>query len=383
MALTEMGYEGYRAPKQTPKTVADLMKERPGSVLAPTTPTVKCGSFEWIWTPALSAHYMAAFPYEHQRTIHVAGIDRLSYAFKHGTFQHAGLHLDYCFETRRWYCTNGKHRFTTCVETGIPFGDTAIVSLWETYAEIVDAYTHRDSGTPRTLAERQQLALHAARLGMLKSKLVLLNTAMPNLMDGFASHSPQSSVRNASVADVRTRACLDWITYGAEFFSLVSGSRLNDEGHGPDPFRRAAVVALGVATTRYANADAREYWKLVAEDDGLIAETGEWATARFLTKNLVRGMGQNEYARRAVRGWNVFYTGGTIAHIGVRKATVPIEILGTPYHGLKHLKLDYANDPILPADEQYRKQGVQVLYSTDSKSGKRRDRRRSAASEEE
>ena len=103
--------------------------------------------------------------------------------------------------------------------------------------------------------------------------------------------------------------------------------------------KRAAFLAVALETARYQPAAAHEFWKGLAEDDGLAKDDARKALLRYGQNNPARSGSESTIAARAASlAWNAFFERRPLEYCKPN-AAIDFRLLGTPWSGSRSRSL--------------------------------------------
>jgi len=150
--------------------------------------------------------------------------------------------------------------------------------------------------------------------------------AAPIIGRGFCiGNSPKNAddALASRLTDDRIAICQKYVEEARMFAALTKGSALRKK------LFAASIVAVAMVTLKSKPDLALEFWRGVAEDDGLSrGDPRKTYINDLLTRNGNNGR-QAAKAMAAARGWNAFYRGQKLSHLKV--TGTPVVIAGTEF----------------------------------------------------
>jgi hypothetical protein len=287
-------------------------------------------------TPELAMEWLANRVYSGQRPLKKGHVTFLAREMRNNTFIQ-GTQIHFARLEDRYYLVNGQHTLNAIFESETPTILTVHVTEVSTEDEVTRLYYHHDGGISRTNADTFRAVHFGERYNLNTKQVNTLAASAVYIENGFRTSIQQVRRTRDEVLQASER----WATEMSEFVRVL-GHRDNSK---IGPFLRAAVVSVGLVTTRFQPESSKEFWQGMAENDGLRKSDPRSILRNYLFEhNLIRRDGSakktvdNEYMSRTVSQlWNAFYHNDELhKRPPVMNRMGPIKIAGTPYKGKVH-----------------------------------------------
>jgi hypothetical protein len=318
----------------TMKTLERRVKRGDKTVAKATVKTTKVVGFdpevsegrqlqETLITPALAHEILGTAKYDDQRTLREGKVDQYAEAMRRGEFELDTIKIA-CYDGKR-YLINGQHRLHAIVKANLPIAQFLLEYDAPSLEAVHKAYQRTDIGAARNIRDLIRTMDDLKALGLNASETALIGTAALHILSGFRGVSIGTTLSTYERSEtMRLRGIEHWAEEGLAFYEATRASA--------PLFRNGAVLAVGLVTFRYAEAQASLFWKQVAENNCLVPKTGPWHLLRLLQAKQ-RGQGANTYSKKVASCWNAFIAGVEFKGPMVKNPDASIEIRGTPYKG--------------------------------------------------
>lgn len=287
-----------------------------------------------IVSPEQAMLWLASDKYAHQRRLNQVHASFLADEMRQEAFKQDTV-IEFCSVNGTEWLTDGQHRLTAVVISGIPQRFVIIRRPMLDEEAVAIDYTRTDKGKTRTIAEDYKTLDLDAELGLTFTQIEKLGAAVQFINTGFY-HSKTTKMHSKP----RLALMREYAEPAELFFDDVAGA--------PQPLRhrldRRATLGVALVTYKHSLSEfghkVGEFWRGVAQDDGLrstdprklaikhiteVGMTGSAATMRSVTP---------AYSSRFIaRCFNLFVTGENIKQIKIMDPTQPILILGSPFDG--------------------------------------------------
>lgn len=282
-------------------------------------------------TPEMAAKWLETCTYEYQRKLRSWHVEELVEAIKARELEPDTV-LRFHAVNGHEFMTDGQHRCWAVIESGEPFPFVVLRRRVDSMEDVHAAYRHTDCGTRRSLGELIATADLPGKTGLIPSQVSAISGAVPVIACGFRRIHSMARLGSERSSDTRIRSVEYWAQYGQAYFRAIDGtSRMLSPR-----LRSAAVLALGMVTFHEQQGRAQEFWRTVAENDGLLRGTPHHTLVEFLVGTGLRSMGHHEYARRVACAWNSAFEGKeklSVLRLYPETMENPIQIKGTRYNG--------------------------------------------------
>jgi len=284
-------------------------------------------------TPAVASAILSSYQYDRQRNLRERKVDYLATEIMRGKLYPSQIVLAQREGESGWMLLDGQHRLQAIIRAEKP----AVLSVMRCTGmkpeEVHDMYAHIDIGTRRGWSDQAQAYGLAESCGLTKTQAGCMSAAVEFILSGFKPSFPEQRLP----PDVKAEQSSRW----AHEFKMYAQM---GEGY-MDRMRRTPVIAVALATIRYAQADkVDQFWTQVCRDDGLrIGDPrktlGKWLNTTgtqggsSYRPSLMKMVRPASMARACALAWNAWYEGRDLKIIQTPKPTAPIIILGTMYDG--------------------------------------------------
>lgn len=280
-----------------------------------------------------------------QRPLRSHHVGFLAQTMTHGRFI-AGTTIHFVRWNGQRYLVNGQHTLSAIVQCDLPMTLTVHETTVEEEKGIADIYGRHDRGLPRQLSDSYGAHGFAVRYNLSKSRVEDFGGSLPLLLDGWRRGSTKNSLMRDQ--DIRILAMEAWVDEAMAFFGDVSFC--------PAYLQRAvyrqAVLSVVLLTYRYTGADAVEFWKQVAQDNGLPTNHPAKTLIHFLLNTPAKHHNPPLYARYVASCWNAAYEDRSLSKVYARDMLLPIFIAGTPFTGQEDLTFLSPTGDILAVPEK-------------------------------
>lgn len=285
-------------------------------------------------TPTMARRWLDQSPFTGQRSVSEDHVTFLANEITQNRFRIDQLVL--CHVNGTAYLTNGQHRLRACLKTGRSIKANVLHLACESMDEVKEDYIIRDRNRGRTQRDCFAAVGMPDHLDLNSRQVETFAGCLRLLLDGFA---PQKGgdYRLRSPA-VKIAFMEDWAEEASAWKEIATTAEVPLKG----TFWRSAVMAVGLATLRYQQERATDFWTACAANDGLVKGAPTRALVQFLLQTSAQGkILVHTYARYAAAAWNAQYDGRQLMFVKVVSEAAPILIKGTPYDGKKLVTLDY------------------------------------------
>lgn len=269
-------------------------------------------------TPDYARHLRDTAHFERQRKISPANVQRLAAEMKAGRFI-PGLQVYICvLPDGSERIVNGNHTLEAVAASG------ATQDLTITRAPVADL---DEAGRIYAVFDLQKIRSWSDSLKAIGTADSVpdanrVMSAVGVIDGGFAQLGPRSRDRISAIAKVA-----DYRVPAELFAACVSGAPPQNKRL----IKRTPIMAVALETLRYQPSMASDFWKAVAQDDGLTRGQPERALLQWLRNARAGGAkGQKEHANAAALAWNAAFRGDDRDHIRPN-AMASFFLLGTPH----------------------------------------------------
>jgi hypothetical protein len=231
----------------------------------------------------------------------------------------------------RWngnfFLVNGQHRLTA-----VTLSRQAQYFRMEVYEcassdEIDMLYARFDQpGGQRSLTQiSRSLGLHDEKDGLRPASAALLLRAVPLLMIDLRRIVPSQRPRNSRDLDAKREFALRWKPWAIDYQNCLDGGITVRTAR----FRAAGTMAVALATLRYQNARAKEFWREAAHNSGLMSgDPRHTLHTFFLQSKRVRN--EFDLAEVCSFAWNAWMSNRQLTLLKILGGK--INVRGTPFN---------------------------------------------------
>lgn len=279
-------------------------------------------------TPEIAAAWMT-FNFDKQRKLNDATVQHLMEMMRRGTFTTNTIKFALLGDRR--VMINGQHTLTAIVRSGkavvLPVEDFTVSDE----EDIATLYYHEDIGRRRTFADSIRAVSGSERFNLTHTQIKQVGAALKWIRSGFGVSRKDY---NLCTQDDLLEWMPNWSWECRRLYQAITPC----EGDARNMIIQQAVMSVALITFRYQPDLAFEFWRQVAQDDGLRNGDPRKAIHRFLRTTKRSTMTQQrvdprKISRRCANAWNAFVEGRDMHISQLRDATKPIVIAKTTYSG--------------------------------------------------
>ncbi|MEO5334306.1 MAG: hypothetical protein H7839_20010 [Magnetococcus sp. YQC-5] len=277
-------------------------------------------------TPEKAVELLKCNTFGRQRNINKRRLARYASEMRAGRFI-AGTQIHIMQLGTEQILVNGQHTLSAIVESGVSIMLTIAYSAADSMDDVARTYIHHDpTGGARGQDDMMKALDIPALMEMSSAQSSKMYSAVRFIKSGFSRRDVSDSKE-----DVFSEV-MEWMLEGTAFFDATKG--------GSATIYNAPIMAVALVTFRYQEKLAHEFWKQVAQDDGLrkndprkrLHELIEECKLRpnvFLKNE--RAITPAYLARAAATTWSAFFSGRTLSKILIYDVDREINIKGTPF----------------------------------------------------
>jgi hypothetical protein len=261
--------------------------------------------------------------YDRQRLITDRNIRRLGFELTAGRFVD-GTPIFFCrLPDGKLYIVNGNHTLEAIATTGVTQRLVFIILEVPDLEEVARIYGTMDVHKARTWAD----ALRAVGLA---DEVVNARRVMPALGVILARFEYINNAIEAATSRAVRFSLMDH--YGDEA-AMIQGAISGAPTSNQRAVQRAAVMAVALETFKYQPIAALEFWRGMAQDDGLAKNDPRKALLRWLHNNTLGGQAAwPPQSRAAAHAWAAFNRKEPLTIIR-QSAAASFILVGTPWQG--------------------------------------------------
>lgn len=282
-------------------------------------------------TPEMAKYWLENNSYTGQRSIRPRHVEYIAQAIDHNLFRKNTV-ITFCVLGNKHFLVNGYHTLSAIIKRDKPFPlvlEDIEVSSMEEIAFIYSTFdrnltrSHGDIFSGHNLAEK----IHIPK-GTLKS----YSAGIAVLVTGFTDvHKDTRSIQGALLKnpEIRVKFMLEYQKEARLYFEYEKDvSKLTRS-----VLQRGHVIAIGLATYRYAEHLASKFWGLLKEDSRLDKNHPSKALLTWLQQTPPKKYPDARYSRYVAACWNAFVEGRNLSKVYSRDEDLPILIQNTPFNG--------------------------------------------------
>jgi hypothetical protein len=280
--------------------------------------------------PALAQQWLTERALDHQRTLYPSHVKRLAAIMLRGTWQ-PNDPITFGYLDGRYYLLNGQHRLHAIILADRAIPVPVSVRHFTSMGDVIAAYIAFDREfKARVLTDTYGALNLQERFGFATSDINKASNAMVLIANGFRASKPPPAL---AADDVRRLLLEDWHESAKQYLDNIAaapkirGSKL----------RVAAVVAVGIITTRYQPEQAERFWGAVASQEDLHSGDPPYTLGNYISGGGMDPSRPWSIARGVASAWNAYIEERPLYKMGWRHPGNPIFIAGTPYLGQAHV----------------------------------------------
>lgn len=275
-------------------------------------------------TGADAAHLRKTCHYARQRAISDRNLRRLSAELVARRFID-GTPVFFCrLPDGRLFIVNGNHTLESIAATGIAQRLVFIILDVQSEEEVARIYGTMDVHKARTWAD----ALRAVGMADEVTNASRVMPALGVILARF--ENVQSNVELSSSRGIR----FDLMKHYADEAAMIQGALSGAPAQNQRAIHRAAIMAVALECFKYQPAHALEFWRGMAQDDGLAKNDPRKALLRWIQNNPVNNgqAGWPAQSRAAAHAWAAHCKGEALTIIRPSQAA-GFTLHGTPWQG--------------------------------------------------
>lgn len=221
------------------------------------------------------------------------------------------------------WMVNGQHRMKAIIETDIGVKVTVAIHHVQNEDQARRVYASFDrSESVRTTVEILDSVQVPNKYGLGKEYSSKVYNAMGYLINNL--EPPRNHVANS--VDNRIDQIEEWAEEARKFFVDTKGM--------PNRLRRrlftAGSLAVALLTYRHQPEKAQNFWRGIAENDGLRKGDPRHTLLTDMNNRVLTGGSARQTVQAPSLAWNAFFTGRELKIVKCIEGA-PIVVLGTPY----------------------------------------------------
>lgn len=272
-----------------------------------------------------------AMRYRHQRKLSSLQVNLLTDAMNDGSFSPVNT-IMFAQVDNDNACINGQHTMEAIIRSNKFYELPVVQYLCDTEQERSQLYYRIDRQRRRVISDSVRSLDLPQKTGLTPTQIKISVAALRHIKGNWGVNRNAFSL----LSDDRVLAMLPfWVNDISGVYSSITPCSNGERGL----ILKKAVFSVALVTAHYAPAKAFEFWRQVAQDDGLerydprkTIRTWLWERARN-RNDFSGGVIENEVSRAVALAWNAYCEERTLRYTLVRDATKPMVLLGTPYNG--------------------------------------------------
>lgn len=234
--------------------------------------------------------------------------------------------LDFARVNGRLIMVNGHHRMHAQIAAGVDILWSIAIHDCADEGHVRSLYYRFDTNLRKRSASNIMSGIGFAEdTGLAKQSATALWTSAQVIADGMKFRHGSKATSSALLTDDRVAICHEYAHEARIYDTFVSKA----PSHMKRRLRTASVFAIAMVTLKAEPVLAGEFWRGLAEDDGLTKGDPRKALLTDMqTRSGARGLMTAQMMATA-RAWNAFRMGKSVHHIKVTGNPVPID--GTQY----------------------------------------------------
>lgn len=278
-------------------------------------------------SPELARSTMTNLRYDGQRPAYQHHVALLSDAMQRGQWT-PGTQIAFGrLPDGTMHLVNGQHRLLALSDSGTTQEFQVLIVDVADEPALSALYNHFDVvARQRSLSEVLNATGIAKKLGLTKSMAKATYESVAILENGLRRPNYQVDPVGARSKDVRFELARQWWAFAIEYEQLIKPASVTLKTKLVGP----GVVTVALATLRYQNEKATEFWRGLAENDGLRKGDARRTLIQALyDRNFAKG-NQDGRIILPANAWNNWFQGKDALILKIFQGAEP-RLLGTPY----------------------------------------------------
>ncbi len=270
--------------------------------------------------------------YEHQRPISSTHVENLARAMQDGTFAPVSS-IMFAVLKGVQCLINGQQTLSAIIKSKI--SQTLPVVFYEVDSdkEVAELYFRIDRQRQRNLGDSIRATDLPRETGLSPSVIKVTMSALRHMRGNFGTN--REIMRGVSDDDL-----VSWMPNWTWEVNMVRNSIMPCGDINIRMIEQQAVLSVAMITMRYQTQKAREFWRQVAQDDGLQKYDPRKTIRNYLISiraayNQTKRVRAHEISRSVILAWNAYYEGRNLRYVQPRDITSPVRILGTVFSGVQ------------------------------------------------
>lgn len=273
--------------------------------------------------------------YEGQRRVRQYHVNHLASEMKKGKFMPTAV-IHFCMLNGKPHLVNGQHTLRAIVESQVPQKLTVVRVSVTSELELARMYMSYDIGIKRSLKDAIKALGLEEITGLSYDHISKLCSACTWIERGF-HYRFIKTLENRKVLPFEDQINLaqPWFDEYKMVFNTISpcGSTIRNK------IQKNSVLSVALITFRYRPQNAEDFWRQVAQDDGLRISDPRKTLHNYLLKYVditrVSSGDKRQYivhpdtfSRAVARAWNGFMSGEELKTIIIRDYSDDIHLAG-------------------------------------------------------
>lgn len=269
--------------------------------------------------------------YIHQRNLSPLQLQALKTAMVEGTFSPVNA-IMFAQVGNENALVNGQHTLTAVVETGSSYTMPVVQYHCDTEEERAQLYYRIDKQRRRNLGDSTRSLELSSSLNLTPTQITITVAAFRHIKGNWGVNRNIYGILN----DDRAISMLPyWRDDVAGVYDAITPCTSDERRM----VLRKAVFSVALVTMHYCRDKAFDFWRQVAQDDGLERYDPRktiriWLQEKASSRSDYRaGVLDNEVSRAVALAWNAYCESRTLRYTVVKDSLKPMVLHGTPYRG--------------------------------------------------
>lgn len=278
-------------------------------------------------TPELAQRILDEANYDRQRPVKAHHVTLLAEDMRRDRWT-PGSQIAFAKVGERLQLINGQHRMHAVVESRRPIEFQILVAQAETETELHALYYRFDRRQrPRSTSEVLNALGIADKHGMSKTMTQAVFEAALVISNRFTRPNYQKDPVSVRSDDARLASASAWWETGKLYEDLIREAPPAIKGK----LTNGSVVAVALVTLKYQPEIAAQFWRGLADNDGLRRSDPRHTLLTDLASRSMHGRGMVG-AQAAALAWNAFFDRRPLKLIKVYEGHA-VRVQGTPFDG--------------------------------------------------
>lgn len=289
----------------------------------------RINSYQVKFDSAMAAAHLS-LRYSRQRDISANWVAVLSREMALGRF--TTNTIKYAVLGTERYMINGQHTLTAIIKAGVSLPLPVEEFFVDSDEDIAMLYAHEDLQRKRGFADSMRAFDMPERLGLTRTYIENVASALKWCKSNFGADSKM--FRSITQDDLR-----EWVPNWAWEMKQMLRAISPCDSASRNLVLKQSVLSVALMTLRYSPDKATEFWRQVAQDDGLSRDDPRKTVREWLKNNTIRPTNTSQsvspisVSRYVALGWNAWYEGRPLKILRVRDTSAVLKLAGTSFSG--------------------------------------------------